>query len=145
MVKSIIEILERYQPNVILVEETVSRDIQESILKKGWTLVFDMKKHRLERVALCTVSPTLSSEILSGHKLRQCDSFHFQRFVEEHDTSADGGKRPSKTLMFIEGCPTHLGCTVSHVLYFVLVTQNIIIGIIDSWDMSSIVVSLLKR
>ncbi|XP_075101194.1 putative 1-phosphatidylinositol-3-phosphate 5-kinase FAB1D isoform X3 [Nicotiana tabacum] len=111
VVKSIIEILERYQPNVILVEETVSRDIQESILKKGWTLVFDMKKHRLERVAICTVSPTLSSEILSGHKLRQCDSFHFQRFVEEHDTSADGGKRPSKTLMFIEGCPTHLGCT----------------------------------
>ncbi|XP_009589126.1 putative 1-phosphatidylinositol-3-phosphate 5-kinase FAB1D isoform X1 [Nicotiana tomentosiformis] len=112
VVKSIIEILERYQPNVILVEETVSRDIQESILKKGWTLVFDMKKHRLERVAICTVSPTLSSEILSGHKLRQCDSFHFQRFVEEHDTSADGGKRPSKTLMFIEGCPTHLGCTI---------------------------------
>ncbi|XP_060216369.1 putative 1-phosphatidylinositol-3-phosphate 5-kinase FAB1D isoform X2 [Lycium barbarum] len=110
--KSITEILERYQPNVILVEKTVSRDIQESFLKKGWTLVFDMKEHRLERVARCTISPTLSSEILSGHKLRQCDTFHFQRFVEEHDTSDDGGKRPSKTLMFIEGCPTHLGCTI---------------------------------
>lgn len=117
MVKSITDILERYQPNVILVEKTVSRDIQESILKKGWTLVFDMKEHRLERVARCTVSPNFSSEILSGHKLRQCDSFHFQRFVEEHDTFDDGGKRPSKTLLFIEGCPTHLGCTVSHLLY----------------------------
>ncbi|CAN4097924.1 unnamed protein product [Withania somnifera] len=112
VVKSITEILERYQPNVILVEKTVSRDMQESILRKGWTLVFDMKEHRLERVARCTVSPILSSEILFGHKLRQCDSFHFQRFVEEHDTSDDGGKRPSKTLMFIEGCPTHLGCTI---------------------------------
>ncbi|CAN4099874.1 unnamed protein product [Withania somnifera] len=112
VVKSITEILERYQPNVILVEKTVSRDMQESILRKGWTLVFDMKEHRLERVARCTVSPILSSEILAGHKLRQCDSFHFQRFVEEHDTCDDGGKRPSKTLMFIEGCPTHLGCTI---------------------------------
>ncbi|KAJ8557856.1 hypothetical protein K7X08_004622 [Anisodus acutangulus] len=110
--KSITEILDRYQPNVILVEKTVSRDVQESFLKKGWTLVFDMKENRLERVARCTVSPTLSSEILSGHKLSQCDSFYFQRFVEEHDTSDDGGKRPSKTLMFIEGCPTHLGCTI---------------------------------
>ncbi|PHU14820.1 putative 1-phosphatidylinositol-3-phosphate 5-kinase FAB1C [Capsicum chinense] len=112
VVKSITEILERYQPNVILVEKTVSRDMQESILRKGWTLVFDMKAHRLERVARCTVSPILSAEILSGHKLRQCGSFHFQRFVEEHDTCDDGGKRPSKTLMFIEGCPTHLGCTI---------------------------------
>ncbi|MCD9646589.1 hypothetical protein HAX54_036569 [Datura stramonium] len=114
VVKSITEVLERYHPNVILVEKTVSRDIQESILRKGWTLVFDMKEHRLERVARCTVSPILSSEILSGHKLRQCDSFHFQRFIEEHDTADDGGKRPSKTLMFIEGCPTHLGCTVAN-------------------------------
>ncbi|KAK6787195.1 hypothetical protein RDI58_015720 [Solanum bulbocastanum] len=112
VVKSITDILERYLPNVILVEKTVSRDIQESILRKGWTLVFDMKEHRLERVARCTVSPNFSSEILSGHKLRQCDSFHFQRFVEEHDTFDDGGKRPSKTLLFIEGCPTHLGCTI---------------------------------
>ncbi|KAI5312825.1 hypothetical protein L3X38_041999 [Prunus dulcis] len=56
--KFVIEMLDLCHPNVVLVEKTVSRDIQESILAKGMTLV------------------------------------------------------PSKTLMFIEGCPTRLGCTI---------------------------------
>ncbi|KAK4708327.1 hypothetical protein R3W88_029252 [Solanum pinnatisectum] len=109
-VKSILDMIERYQPNVVLVENAVSRDIQESILKKGVTLVFDMKQHRLEKVARCTGS--LSADILVSRKLRQCDSFHFEKFVEEHSASGDAGKKPSKTLMFIEGCPTRLGCTI---------------------------------
>lgn len=113
--KSILDMIERYQPNVVLVENAVSRDIQESILKKGVTLVFDMKQHRLEKVARCTGS--LSADILVSRKLRQCDSFHFEKFVEEHSASGDAGKKPSKTLMFIEGCPTRLGCTVSIFAY----------------------------
>ncbi|CAK9180973.1 unnamed protein product [Ilex paraguariensis] len=110
--KSLIEMIEMCQPNVVLVEKTVSRDLQESILSKGMTLVFDMKLHRLERVARCTGSTILSSDTLIGQKLRQCDSFHFEKFVEEHAAPGDGGKRPSKTLMFLEGCPTRLGCTI---------------------------------
>lgn len=109
------------QPNVVLVEKSVSRDIQESILAKGMTLVFDMKLHRLERVARCTGSPIVSSDALTNKKLRHCDSFHIEKFVEEHAGFTEGGKRPSKTLMFIEGCPTRLGCTVSllHSIVFV--------------------------
>lgn len=99
-------------PNVILVEKTVSRDIQEAILDNGMTLVLDMKLHRLERVARCTGSPILSCDDLNGQTLRQCDSIYFEKFVEEHDGTGEGGKRPTKTLMFIEGCPTRLGCTV---------------------------------
>lgn len=99
-------------PNVILVEKTVSRDIQESILAKGMTLVLDMKLHRLERVARCTGSPILSCNNLNGQKLRRCDLIYFEKFVEEHAGAGEGGKRPVKTLMFIEGCPTCLGCTV---------------------------------
>ncbi|KAK4490086.1 hypothetical protein RD792_000741 [Penstemon davidsonii] len=83
--KSIIEMIEMYHPNVILVEKSVSRDIQESILAKGMTLVFDMKLHRLERVARC---------------------------IEEHTVSTEGGKKLSKTLMFLEGAPSRLGCTI---------------------------------
>ncbi|KAK3230343.1 hypothetical protein Dsin_002224 [Dipteronia sinensis] len=110
--KSVMEMIEMCQPNVVLVEKSVSRDIQESILAKVMTLVFDMKLHRLERVARCTGSPILSSDTLTSQKLKQCDSFHIEKFVEEHASFSEGGKRPSKTLMFIEGCPTHLGCTV---------------------------------
>ncbi|KAK7343793.1 hypothetical protein VNO77_12828 [Canavalia gladiata] len=110
--KSKMDRIEMCHPNVILVEKTVSRDIQESILAKGMTLVLDMKLHRLERVAQCTGSPILSSDDLNGQKLRHCDFVYFEKFVEEHDGAGEGGKKPIKTLMFIEGCPTRLGCTI---------------------------------
>lgn len=110
--KSVTETLDLCHPHVVLVEKSVSRDIQESILKKGMTLVFDMKLHRLERVARCTGSPILSLDTLTSQKLKQCDSFYIEKFVEELVGSGEGGKKPSKTLMFIEGCPTRLGCTI---------------------------------
>ncbi|KAJ7969722.1 1-phosphatidylinositol-3-phosphate 5-kinase [Quillaja saponaria] len=110
--KSVFELIELCHPNVILVEKTVSRDIQEAILAKGMTLVLDMKLHRLERVAHCTGSPILSCDDLNRQKLKQCDSIYFEKFVEEHASLGEGGKRPTKTLMFIEGCPTRLGCTI---------------------------------
>ncbi|XP_031247184.1 putative 1-phosphatidylinositol-3-phosphate 5-kinase FAB1D [Pistacia vera] len=111
-VRSVMEMIEICNPNVVLVEKTVSRDIQESILAKGMTLVLDMKLHRLERVARCTGAPIVSAETLTSQKLKHCDSFHIEKFIEEHAAFTESGKRPSKTLMFIEGCPTRLGCTV---------------------------------
>ncbi|KAL0326273.1 UNVERIFIED_CONTAM: putative 1-phosphatidylinositol-3-phosphate 5-kinase FAB1D [Sesamum radiatum] len=110
--KSIVEMIDMYQPNVILVEKSVSRSIQESILAKGITLVFDMKLHRLERVARCIGTPILASEVAIGQKLRQCDSFRIEKFVEEHAVSTEGGRKQSKTLMFLEGAPSRLGCTI---------------------------------
>ena len=107
--------IELCQPNVILVEKCVSRDIQESIRAKGMTLVYDMKLHRLERIARSTGSPILSSDTLTGQKLKQCESFHIEKFEEEHAACGDGEKRPTKTLMFLEGFPTRLGCTVSFI------------------------------
>ncbi|KAL8133258.1 hypothetical protein AgCh_008639 [Apium graveolens] len=75
------------------------------------TLVIDMKLHRLQRVSRCTGSVILSLDTLTGKKLRQCDSFHFEKLVEEHIASGECGKKPSKTLMFLSGCPTRQGCT----------------------------------
>ncbi|KAK7256193.1 hypothetical protein RIF29_29631 [Crotalaria pallida] len=66
----------------------------------------------LQRVARCTGSPILSCDNLIGQKLRHCDVIYFEKFVEEQDAAGEGGKRPIKTLMFIEGSPTRLGCTV---------------------------------
>ncbi|XP_022718206.1 putative 1-phosphatidylinositol-3-phosphate 5-kinase FAB1D isoform X1 [Durio zibethinus] len=116
--KSLSEMIDMYHPNVILVEKTVSRGVQEFILAKGITLVFDMKLHRLERVARCTGLPIIPSDTLMNQKLKlndsfkQCDSFHIEKFAEEHACFGEGGKRPSKTLMFLEGCPKRLGCTI---------------------------------
>jgi len=106
--------IECCNPNVVLVEKTVSRDIQGSLLERGITLVFDVKLHRLERIARCTGSQIIcSTDILVRPKLKQCDSFRVEKFVEEHNCAGEGGKKPNKTLMFLEGCPRPLGCTVS--------------------------------
>ncbi|PKI73475.1 hypothetical protein CRG98_006056 [Punica granatum] len=100
--KSVIEMIEMCHPNVILVEKSVSRDVQESILAKGMTLVFDMKLHRLERIALCTGSPIVSTETFTVQKLKQCDSFYIEKFVEEHAGTANSPKdlkaRTSKSI-----------------------------------------------
>ncbi|XP_068658190.1 putative 1-phosphatidylinositol-3-phosphate 5-kinase FAB1D [Aristolochia californica] len=111
--KSITEMIELCNPNVVLVEKTVSRDLQEALLKKGITLVFDMKLARLEKIARCTGSQIFSSlSNLMNPKLKQCDFFHVDKFLEEHNSSGEGGKRSTKTLMFFEGCPKPLGCTI---------------------------------
>ncbi|XP_021662887.2 putative 1-phosphatidylinositol-3-phosphate 5-kinase FAB1D isoform X2 [Hevea brasiliensis] len=68
--------------------------------------------HRLERVARYTGSPILSSDTLAGQKLKQCGSFHVEKFLEEHAGLGEGGKKSSKTLVFVEGCPSRLGCTI---------------------------------
>ncbi|KAI7727927.1 hypothetical protein M8C21_007472 [Ambrosia artemisiifolia] len=111
-VNHLIEMIEKLNPNVVLVEKTVSRDIQESIYSKGMTLVLEMKQHRLERVARCTTSPILSSDNLNDQKLRQCESFYFEKIVEEHADVSESGKKPKKTLMFLEGCPSRMGFTI---------------------------------
>lgn len=110
--KSIIDKIVLYHPNVVLVEKSVSHDIRASIFEKGMTLVFDMKLHRLERIARCTDSPIISSDALMDPKLGHCDHFYFEKFVEEHASVGEGGKRPIKNLMFLEGCPTRQCCTI---------------------------------
>lgn len=107
--------LETCHPSVVLVEKNVSRDMQESLLAKGMTLALDMKLSRLERIARCAGSEIISaSDILAKPQLKHCDSFHTEKFVEEH--SNPGGKKSCKTLMFLEGFPKPLGCTVSLML-----------------------------
>ncbi|KAL6651679.1 hypothetical protein ACP70R_010604 [Stipagrostis hirtigluma subsp. patula] len=111
--KSVSKMIEICSPNVILVEKTVSRDIQELLLKEGVTLVLDMKLNRLQRISRCSGSPIVQfSDVLIKPKLKQCDYFHIEKVVEEHNHAGEVGKGPSKTLMFLEGFHRPSGCTV---------------------------------
>ncbi|KAK9081877.1 hypothetical protein Syun_030714 [Stephania yunnanensis] len=112
-VESLVEMIAMCHPNVVLVEKSVSRDVQVALLGKGITLVYDMKLHRLERIARCTGSEIISSvDSLISQKLKQCELFHVDKLIEEHNISEEGGKRTNKALMFLEGFPRPLGCTV---------------------------------
>lgn len=104
--------LKACRPNVILVEKSASRKLLSHLLQSGITVVLDMKFHRLQRVARCIDAPILSSEAKFDQKLKRCESLHFEKFVEEHANVREGEKKPCKTLMFLEGCPTGQGCTI---------------------------------
>uniref|UniRef100_A0A3N7FK44 1-phosphatidylinositol-3-phosphate 5-kinase n=2 Tax=Populus trichocarpa TaxID=3694 RepID=A0A3N7FK44_POPTR len=111
--KLIMSKIEALRPNVLLVEKSVSPYAQEYLLGKEISLVLNVKKPLLERIARCTgaqISP--SFENISTTRLGHCELFRVERVSEEHETSNQFNKKPSKTLMSFEGCPRRLGCTV---------------------------------
>ncbi|KAG0587219.1 hypothetical protein KC19_2G149200 [Ceratodon purpureus] len=105
--------IEAHHPNVLLVEKTVSRYAQDKLLEKEISVVLNVKRPLLERIARCTGAQIVASpEYLMAPTAGQCELFHIEKFVEEHDFKGQGGRPGPKYLMFFEGCPRPLGCTV---------------------------------
>lgn len=103
-----------HNPDILLVEKAVSRYAQKYLLAKDISLVLNIKRPLLERIARCTGGQIIPSiDHLSSQRLGYCDMFHVERFLEEHGTAGQGGKKLVNTLMYFEGCPKPLGCTVS--------------------------------
>ncbi|KAG8376278.1 hypothetical protein BUALT_Bualt09G0046600 [Buddleja alternifolia] len=104
--------IDAHHPNILLVEKSVSRYAQEYLLAKDISLVLNIKRPLLERIARCTGAQIVPSiDNLSAPKLGYCDSFHVEKFLEDLGSAGQGGKKLTKTLMFFEGCPRPLGCT----------------------------------
>ncbi|KAK7265492.1 hypothetical protein RJT34_33112 [Clitoria ternatea] len=105
--------IDAHHPNVLLVEKSVSRYAQEYLLAKDISLVLNIKKPLLERIARCTGAQIVPSiDHLTSQKLGYCEAFHVDKFFEEHGSAGQSGKKSTKTLMFFEGCPKPLGCTI---------------------------------
>ncbi|KAG2728507.1 hypothetical protein I3843_01G204100 [Carya illinoinensis] len=105
--------IDAHHPNVLLVEKSVSRHAQEYLLAKDISLVLNIKRPLLERIARCTGAQIVPSiDHLSSQKLGYCDTFHVEKFLEDHGSAGQGGKKLLKTLMYFEGCPKPLGCTI---------------------------------
>ncbi|XP_054821488.1 1-phosphatidylinositol-3-phosphate 5-kinase FAB1B-like isoform X2 [Prosopis cineraria] len=102
-----------HYPNVLLVEKSVSRYAQEYLLAKDVSLVLNIKRPLLERIARCTGAQIVPSiDHMNPQKLGTCESFHVDKYFEEHGSAGQSGKKLTKTLMFFEGCPRPLGCTI---------------------------------
>ncbi|OMO60574.1 Chaperonin Cpn60/TCP-1 [Corchorus capsularis] len=111
--KMIIAKIEALRPNVLLVEKSVSSYAQEYLLAKEISLVLNVKRPLLERIARCTgasICPSIDN--LSTTRLGHCELFRLEKVSEEHEMANQFNKKPSKTLMFFEGCTRRLGCTV---------------------------------
>ncbi|XP_057530499.1 putative 1-phosphatidylinositol-3-phosphate 5-kinase FAB1C [Amaranthus tricolor] len=111
--KVIVSKIEVHRPNVLLVEKSVASYAQDYLLEKEISLVLNVKRPVLERIARCTGALiTPSVDHISVAKLGHCDLFRLEKVSEELETPKQFNRRPSKTLMFFEGCPKRLGCTV---------------------------------
>nr|GME19601.1 1-phosphatidylinositol-3-phosphate 5-kinase FAB1B-like [Ipomoea batatas] len=105
--------IDAHHPNILLVEKTVSRFAQECLLAKDISLVLNVKRPLLQRIARCTGANIVPSvDNLATQKLGYCDSFRVEKFVEEYGKTGHDGRKLMKTLMFFEGCPKPLGCTI---------------------------------
>ncbi|XP_069033522.1 1-phosphatidylinositol 3-phosphate 5-kinase isoform X3 [Embiotoca jacksoni] len=94
------------RPNLVLVEKTVSRIAQDMLLEHGITLVINVKPQVLDRVSRMTQGDLVMSmdQLLTKPRLGTCHKFYMQPFTLSNNEG--------KTLMFFEGCPPHLGCSI---------------------------------
>lgn len=109
----VISKIDALRPNVLLVERSVSSYAQDLLLAKEISLVLNVKRPLLERIARCTganICPSIDNVALT--RPGRCELFRLEKFSEEHEAPNQFNKKPSKTLMFFEGCPRRLGCTV---------------------------------
>lgn len=122
-VKMALSKIEALHPNVLIVEKSASSYAQEHIFgKKDITLVLNVKKSLLERISRCTGAQIVSSiDCVTPDKLGYCNIFRTEKVFEKFSSSTHPKKNSSTTLMFFEGCPRRLGCTV----YFHLVQPHI--------------------
>ncbi|XP_068663153.1 putative 1-phosphatidylinositol-3-phosphate 5-kinase FAB1C isoform X2 [Aristolochia californica] len=105
--------IEAHRPNVLLVEKSVSSYAQEYLLAKEISLVLNVKRPLLERIARCTGAQIIPSiDNLASARLGHCEVFHVEKVAEEISAANQPNKRSTKTLMFFEGCPRRLGYTV---------------------------------
>lgn len=95
-----------FKPNILLVEKTVSRLAQEMLLALGITVVLNVKTSVMERIARGTQAAIVSTvdAHLGRPQLGSCEKFYVKSYP------LNGGR--SKTLMFFDGCPENLGCTI---------------------------------
>ncbi|KAF2323995.1 hypothetical protein GH714_005904 [Hevea brasiliensis] len=101
--KMIMSKIEALRPNVLLVEKSVSPYAQEYLLAKEISLVLNVKRPLLERIARCIgafISPSIDN--ISTTRLGHCELFRVERVSEEHETVNQFNKKPSKTLMFLK-------------------------------------------
>ena len=93
-------------PDLIVVEKHVDSMARDMLREAGVTLVTNMKRQVLARIARCTQADVMDhvDARLAPPVLGICHSFYTKQFTME------GGSK--KTFMFFDGCASHLGCTV---------------------------------
>ncbi|XP_026127648.1 1-phosphatidylinositol 3-phosphate 5-kinase-like isoform X1 [Carassius auratus] len=104
--KNYVQRIADVRPNLVLVEKTVSRIAQDMLLEHGISLVINVKPQVLDRVSRMTQGDLVISmdQLLTKPRLGTCHKFYLHSFQLPNNEM--------KTLMFFDGCPPQLGCTI---------------------------------
>uniref|UniRef100_A0A8C9TL64 1-phosphatidylinositol 3-phosphate 5-kinase n=1 Tax=Scleropages formosus TaxID=113540 RepID=A0A8C9TL64_SCLFO len=104
--KNYVQRIADLRPSLVLVEKTVSRIAQDMLLEHGISLVINVKPQVLDKVSRMTQGDLVMSmdQLLTKPRLGTCHKFYLHAFQLANNET--------KTLMFFEGCPPQLGCTV---------------------------------
>ncbi|TKW20835.1 hypothetical protein SEVIR_4G115500v4 [Setaria viridis] len=109
--KNAVAKIEAQHPHVLLVEKSIPLDAQQ-LLSKDISLVLNVKRSLLERISRCTGAQIASSvENVTSTMVGHCQTFWIER-VTECSSPRMSNKKTFKTLMFFDGCPRRLGCTI---------------------------------
>lgn len=75
--------------------------------------MLNVKRSLLDQIARCTGAVVCPSvDRISTARLGHCELFRTERVLEQHEAGTQSNRKPSRTLMYFEGCPKRLGCTV---------------------------------
>lgn len=99
-------------PDVILINKSVSRKIQEKLSDKI-SLVISVKSNSLKRIARCTKSYVLPSTDLIDSQtiLGRCKYFRVEK-IKQNTSNKNAFHVNDYNLMIFEGCNALLGCTL---------------------------------
>ncbi len=90
------------QPDVIVVEKSVSRVAQEMLMTAGATLVVGMKPSIIEKLSRCSGAEVVfSTDKIIRPRIGTCTEFDVKPFFDA-----------KKSLMFFSGCDSSRGCTI---------------------------------
>ena len=105
--KSLVDRIKNLNPDIVLVEKSVSQLARDYLHKANIVLVFNVKRKVMERLARCTQASLVTAIDqlqFDSVRLGRCELFKLCDYV------LPNGK--PKPLMSFEGCAESLGCTV---------------------------------
>ncbi|KAJ3173677.1 1-phosphatidylinositol-3-phosphate 5-kinase [Geranomyces variabilis] len=96
------------QPDIVLVEKTVSRLALEYFLESNVAVAYNVKPSVIEAIARCTRADIIASvdKLALEPKLGTCETFSIKTYMND---LIPGYRR---TYLFFSGCPKELGCTI---------------------------------
>lgn len=100
------KLLLRQNPDILIVEKSVARIAQEIFLQSNVSLILNVKASLMEKLSRFLQADPMfdANDLLRKPKLGFCTNFHVDNIK-----IANGRVKP---LMFFEGTPTNLGCTI---------------------------------